>query len=270
MTRRQFLYKLFYIFEKVHCHVMVLFSTPGFLIFEMSVVRPALIEIYKPGIAKQCLHIFLCMFCFINVTGNMMMSIYNDGNLKNKRLKPTEGGDYCKLCETYRPPKAWHCKRCNVCIFRRDHHCFFFSRCIGLYNRRYYLLYLAYMNITMIYSSYYNYYFVSSKFKDLGFFLAVLRILNPVLRFFIPEPMATKDLYVLLFLFNVGLIAWSAVLFRFHMRNTIRGVTAHEHRDPAKNYWKDNLISVFGRRWYFAIVWPFVDSAVDVETNKEY
>lgn len=29
----------------------------------------------------------------------------------------------CTRCETYRPPRAHHCRICQRCIRRMDHHC---------------------------------------------------------------------------------------------------------------------------------------------------
>ncbi|CAK1603749.1 unnamed protein product [Parnassius mnemosyne] len=259
--------KFFYICEKVHCYSTVFILTPGFLIFEMGVVRPTLIEIYKIGVAKQLLHVFLSVFCFINVTGNMIMSIISDCSINKTRRQFTEDGDFCELCKIQRPPKAWHCKECNVCILKRDHHCFFFSRCIGLYNRRYYLMYLVYIHISMVYSTYYNYYFVSSIFENHGLEMAIFRLLNPFLRYIMREETSIKDIYVFFFLLNVGIAIWSAILLSFHMRNVFRGLTAHEYREPSKSNWKENLLSVFGTKWYITLIWPFVDSPVIDDTD---
>ncbi|MEQ2292243.1 hypothetical protein AMECASPLE_021079 [Ameca splendens] len=34
-----------------------------------------------------------------------------------------EGWTVCSRCETYRPPRAHHCRVCQRCIRRMDHHC---------------------------------------------------------------------------------------------------------------------------------------------------
>lgn len=45
-------------------------------------------------------------------------------------LHTNEQGDFereewtvCTRCETYRPPRAHHCRICKRCIRRMDHHC---------------------------------------------------------------------------------------------------------------------------------------------------
>ncbi len=41
---------------------------------------------------------------------------------------------YCDVCCIDVPQNAIHCNLCRVCILGHDHHCVFFSKCIGLGN----------------------------------------------------------------------------------------------------------------------------------------
>lgn len=36
----------------------------------------------------------------------------------------------CARCETYRPPRAHHCRICKRCIRRMDHHCSWYVQCV--------------------------------------------------------------------------------------------------------------------------------------------
>jgi len=50
--------------------------------------------------------------------------------------------DWCFGCEIWRPPHAGHCRHCEVCIERLDHHCFVLGACVGRHNLLFFLLFL--------------------------------------------------------------------------------------------------------------------------------
>lgn len=247
------------IFAKVQCYGVVLVLIPGIFIFQFTVVFPNLVTVLDAGVPKQIIHICLASFCFVNIVGNMILSMLIDSSVK----RPHIDGTYCDYCRMMRPAKSWHCRQCNVCILKRDHHCTFIARCVGLYNQRYFILFLGHVMLSMTYATYYNYFYVSSKFEDNGWIVSAFRLINPLLRFIIPEPMGIKDMYVLYLFMNVGLIIWSGSLFFYHIRNVVMGVTAYEAKYPElmnSANWKENLISVFGTKWYLAVIWPLANS----------
>ena len=41
------------------------------------------------------------------------------------------GHDLCPVCQVYKPNDRTHCSLCDVCIDGIDHHCVFYSKCIG-------------------------------------------------------------------------------------------------------------------------------------------
>lgn len=58
----------------------------------------------------------------------------------------------CTRCETYRPPRAHHCRICKRCIRRMDHHCPWINNCVGERNQKYFLQFLIYVGILALYS----------------------------------------------------------------------------------------------------------------------
>ncbi|KAI5119969.1 hypothetical protein M0805_004348 [Coniferiporia weirii] len=55
----------------------------------------------------------------------------------------------CKRCGQMRPERAHHCRICNRCVLKYDHHCpvrlLGINQCVGIYNERHFVLFMAYL-----------------------------------------------------------------------------------------------------------------------------
>lgn len=40
-----------------------------------------------------------------------------------KPLDPEQGSRQCRVCHSFKPPRAHHCSICNRCVVKMDHHC---------------------------------------------------------------------------------------------------------------------------------------------------
>lgn len=53
--------------------------------------------------------------------------------------------NYCIMCSIRKPLRSRHCRRCQRCIAKQDHHCPWVNNCVGINNHRHFLLYLVAM-----------------------------------------------------------------------------------------------------------------------------
>merc|ERR1719198_2657578 len=49
-----------------------------------------------------------------------------------------QGYRWCTYCRMVQPPRAKHCRDCDCCVLRNDHHCPFVNNCIGQRNYVYF------------------------------------------------------------------------------------------------------------------------------------
>lgn len=54
-----------------------------------------------------------------------------------------KGYTWCRTCEIIRPPRASHCRECDQCVLRFDHHCPFVNNCIAQRNYTFFVGFLC-------------------------------------------------------------------------------------------------------------------------------
>ena len=59
---------------------------------------------------------------------------------------------YCLICNAFKPERSKHCSICNECVLNMDHHCPWVNNCIGFFNRKYFMQFILYVELSFIYN----------------------------------------------------------------------------------------------------------------------
>eukprot|EP01083_Nonionella_stella_P026872 73990_1 len=69
----------------------------------------------------------------------------------NEEMTRSDGFKFCRTCLIWRPPRAHHCKYCDNCVRKFDHHCPWIGTCVGMRNYKYFVTFLAVLSIYTLY-----------------------------------------------------------------------------------------------------------------------
>ena len=72
---------------------------------------------------------------------------------------------YCLICNAFKPERSKHCSICNECVLNMDHHCPWVNNCIGFFNRKYFMQFIFYVELSFIYNFIFSFINLTEKFK---------------------------------------------------------------------------------------------------------
>ncbi|XP_056883036.1 zf-DHHC domain-containing protein isoform X1 [Takifugu flavidus] len=126
------------------CHSRAVFSDPG---------QGWILSSQKDTTKDTTLHLNLCAGLGVVPLPDTAID-FSDLRSQSSRMneRGCEGWTVCSRCETYRPPRAHHCRVCQRCIRRMDHHCPWINNCVGELNQKYFIQFLFYTGMASLYS----------------------------------------------------------------------------------------------------------------------
>lgn len=174
------------------------------------------------------------------------------------------GFKFCHDCQLNSPPRSFHCPVCNICIFRRDHHCSFTACCVGHFNQRFFmaavvnLLPIAFAcfvwNVLTMLNAFPN-------FIPLDFWKCMFPHVALILGFISLH----QFLLVSAFAFSTLVFIFSCYQFGAQIFCFLRGQTRVEYLMDIHAYdlgfWQ-NVTQGLGDRWLFALFVPFINSSL--------
>ncbi|XP_033208185.1 probable palmitoyltransferase ZDHHC24 [Belonocnema kinseyi] len=244
----------------------ILTAIPLLYWFELWVVLP---DLYEFGSLSYFFHFFLGNFIILNIVGNFTYTVLCDTSTRDIIVRSSEaetknGWRLCSSCESLAPPRSWHCNTCNTCILKRDHHCIFTGCCVGHKNHRHFLMFLFYLFVGTAYAFFFNNFFIWGRIH-FEFPMSILKIVFPLAIFVFGFDGSIEQFYLLLYIVTVIGMLFTGALCAYHFHLVYIGCVANEKEKNKFIYdlgWKQNIVEVFGDRWYVAWLLPYINSSL--------
>jgi len=239
--------------------IFVVTMIPITYIWEVAVVSRSIFS--QDGVAWY-FHMALGVVMVINVTGNFLGLWLVDTSTRYIMIPSAKLGredwHYCAACEAVAPPRAWHCSTCRQCILKREHHCMFAGYCVGHFNHRYFILFLAWTWAGVVYCTYLNSVYV---YLEVGFAspFSLMKFIFPLLILMTGMDISWDQVAIFFWSVHVAALLLTSVLLVYHVRLVHSGTTTFESNRRIHSYnlgWRQNWREVMGNNWRMALVWP--------------
>jgi len=158
---------------------------------------------------------------------------------------------YCLICHIFKPERCHHCSTCNRCVLNMDHHCPWINNCIGFYNRKFFILLLFYVCLTV---------FLVIFGMSPGVINIVKGLMDKETR---GQYVNAKDITILgVFALQLILFVMKANFFKFHVWLVSENMTTIENMNKERSGYNPlfnmgsyyNWVQVFGTK---KLLWPF-------------
>ena len=132
--------------------------------------------------------IFFCLVCAFTDPGAIPINSLTANELKNANCCSNNRVFYingirhrkrfCYTCQIIRPIGSSHCKTCNICVEKFDHHCPWVGNCIGKNNYKYFFIFLILLNSFFIVTLISSLCFIIFNKKLISIYIVILSVLT--------------------------------------------------------------------------------------------
>ncbi|KAK6633556.1 hypothetical protein RUM44_004163 [Polyplax serrata] len=104
----------------------------------------------------MCFSAFKKLYTWGPITA--LPSVFNGPGYLPKRWRPDEEENtkylqFCNICLGYKAPRSHHCKKCDRCVLKMDHHCPWINTCVGFKNHPNFILFIFFAVVACIQST---------------------------------------------------------------------------------------------------------------------
>eukprot|EP00698_Gefionella_okellyi_P010774 TRINITY_DN281_c0_g1_i1.p1 TRINITY_DN281_c0_g1~~TRINITY_DN281_c0_g1_i1.p1 ORF type:complete len:357 (-),score=50.60 TRINITY_DN281_c0_g1_i1:39-1079(-) len=183
-----------------------------------------------------------------------------------------EEGKECTECKLPKPARSKHCRVCNRCVARFDHHCIWLNNCVGINNTRWFVLFLFHHALLCLYGGYLAFFAIAGVCVRQSLFTATYtdpatgqRIgasFHVILQYLMMQypGLISTTLYCTL----LGLVLFLFTMF--HVYLILRNTTTNESFkwDDAQEKWRKegntgHLVNIYNKGMFWnllEVVWP--------------
>ncbi|KAH8355531.1 hypothetical protein KR200_002531 [Drosophila serrata] len=243
---------------------VVLLSVIGFLfVYDVVYVVPHILD------TSGCWYWLTCLlggFIVFNILGNWWLSFKTNttvDSLPVERQTPAEGEahlwHFCIACDRLVPPRSWHCRLCQGCMLKRDHHCTISGSCIGHKNQRYFICFLFHLcfgcGLALVFNGIYAWQTESLMTADPILLFSKLSAYS--------EDVNIDWKYTISTIFKLNMFLLVIALFMFGLQILMvhRNSTCYTIFDRSYDLgWRRNFEGVLGRRLLWTLLSPTIKS----------